>query len=85
MGINRRHTFRDILARQYLRIECRKCGRFGRYRVDRLIERYGLDAPVSAWGDALTKDCPRRADLAFEQRCFGPSYPDLQKLLYDPV
>jgi hypothetical protein len=26
-----------------LRLECAKCGRAGRYRIDRLIERYGSD------------------------------------------
>ena len=26
-----------------LRLRCSKCGRFGQYRIDRLIKQYGLD------------------------------------------
>jgi hypothetical protein len=35
--------FRDIVGKlDVLRVECDKCGRRGSYRVDRLIERYGI-------------------------------------------
>jgi hypothetical protein len=35
--------FRDPVGKlDVLNIECKKCGRRGRYRLDRLIERYGL-------------------------------------------
>jgi hypothetical protein len=43
-----------------LRIECDKCGRSGRYRVDRLIARYGIDAKLFDWSDEVTADCPRK-------------------------
>ena len=39
--------FRDIAGKlDVLRITCDKCERSGQYRVDRLIERYGIDAKL---------------------------------------
>jgi hypothetical protein len=32
-----------------LNVECDKCGRRGRYHLDRLIERYGSDAKQSGF------------------------------------
>ncbi len=32
-----------------LRVECRKCGRAGRYHVAKLIARYGLDGLIITW------------------------------------
>ena len=53
--------FRNIAGRlDVLTLECDKCGRFGRYHVDRLIERYGIDAKLFDWSDEITADCPRR-------------------------
>jgi hypothetical protein len=50
--------FRDIVGKlDVLRVECDKCGRAGRYRVDRLIERYGIDAKLFDWFDESTADC----------------------------
>jgi hypothetical protein len=43
--------FRDLVGKlDVLNIECDKCGRRGRYRLDRLIERYGLDASSAQTG-----------------------------------
>ena len=54
--------FRDIAGKlAVLRVECDKCGRFGRYRVDRLIERYGIDAKLFDWSDEITANCPRKS------------------------
>jgi hypothetical protein len=40
--------FRDIAGKlDVLRITCDKCERSGQYRVDRLIEQYGIDAKLS--------------------------------------
>jgi hypothetical protein len=40
--------FRDLVGKlDVLNVECEKCGRHGRYRLDRLIERYGIDANCS--------------------------------------
>ena len=37
--------FRDLVGKlDVLNVECDKCGRRGRYRLARLIERYGIDA-----------------------------------------
>jgi hypothetical protein len=39
--------FRDLVGKlTVLRITCGKCGSSGQYRVDRLIERYGIDAKL---------------------------------------
>jgi len=43
-----------------LRIECDKCGRADQYRVDRLIERYGIDGKLFDWSDEITVDCQRK-------------------------
>jgi hypothetical protein len=35
-------TFADLLGKlTVIRVECAKCGRFGRYPLHRLIDRYG--------------------------------------------
>jgi hypothetical protein len=53
--------FGDLVGKlDVLRIECDKCGRRGRYRLDRLIWRYGIDAKLFEWSDEVTADCPRK-------------------------
>ena len=32
----------------------------GRYRLDRLIEPYGINAKRFEWSDEITADCPRK-------------------------
>ena len=32
----------------------------GSYRVDRLIENYGIDAKINEWSNDVTADCPRK-------------------------
>jgi hypothetical protein len=34
--------------------------RRGHYRLERLIERYGIDAKLFDWSDEITADCPRK-------------------------
>ena len=52
--------FRDIVGKlDVLRVECDKCGRKGQYRVDHLIEQYGIDAKLFDWEPEA--DCPRKA------------------------
>jgi len=77
-------TFRDLVGKlTVLRIEGEKCGRSGRYRLDRLIMRYGIDAKLFDWSGEITVDCPprpyrtcARANRAFIMSagsgCFGP-------------
>jgi hypothetical protein len=61
--------FGDIVGKlDVLRVECDKCGRAGRYHVDWLVERYGLDAKLFEWSDEITTDCPRKqAHNQFDQ------------------
>jgi hypothetical protein len=47
--------FRDLVGKlDVLNADCDKCGRFGRYHLDRLIERYGLDAKPFDWSNEIT-------------------------------
>jgi hypothetical protein len=47
--------FGDIEGKlDVLRVECTKCSRKGRYRVGRLIEKYGPKANMMKWKEQLT-------------------------------
>lgn len=48
-----------------VRIGCEACGREGRYRRSRLIERLGADTSMPDVLGRITADCPRR-------RAFSP-------------
>jgi hypothetical protein len=73
--------FRDIVGKlAVLRIECDKCGRAGRYRVNRLIERYGIDAKLFEWSDEITAGCPRKIANRLNDLC-GARCPDLPKVV----
>jgi hypothetical protein len=62
--------FRDLDGRvQYIPVYCRVCRRSGRYRVDRLIVRRGLDGSVRQWLNDISADCP---DCAGRQQWFYP-------------
>jgi hypothetical protein len=53
--------FRDLIGKlSVLRIECEKCARSGQYRLDRPINRYGIDAKLFEWSDEITADFPRK-------------------------
>jgi hypothetical protein len=74
-------TFRDIVGKlTVLRITCDKCGRSGRYRVDRLIMRYGIDAKLFDWSNEITADCPRKQANNLNDIC-GARCPDLWKVI----
>jgi hypothetical protein len=61
MPCERAIVFRDIVGKlDVLNVECEKCGRRGRYHLDRLIERYGIEAKLFDWTDEITADCPRK-------------------------
>jgi hypothetical protein len=52
--------FRNIVGKlDVLTVESGKCGRRGRYRLDRLIERYGIGAKLLDWEPEA--DYPRKA------------------------
>ena len=62
--------FRDLVGRlEVLNVQCDKCGRRGRYRLDRLIERYGIDAKLFDWSDEITADCPRKQAKDLNDQC----------------
>ena len=72
----------EIAAKlRVLRIECDRCGRFGRYRTDKLVARYGGDASIEPLQDDITADCPRRRDATIELGAgCAPLCPDLSKI-----
>jgi hypothetical protein len=73
-------TFGDLVGRlDVLRVACSKCERRGQYSVARLIERYGADAGMPDWKDAISADCPLRAQPAGLDLC-GAHFPDLPKV-----
>jgi hypothetical protein len=50
-----------------LEIRCSRCDRYGRERIDRLIERYSRDARLPDLRHELARDCPRRNASVYEQ------------------
>jgi hypothetical protein len=54
--------------------------RFGRYHVERLIERYGIDAKLFDWSAQITADCPRKHSGNLYDQC-GARCPDLSKVV----
>ena len=71
--------FRDLVGKlDALNVECTKCGRRRRYRLDRLIERYGIDAKLFDWTDEITADSPSKQ--AKNDIC-GARCPDLPKVV----
>lgn len=58
-----------------VRLECTRCDRRGQYRRERLIERFGADAPLPDVLVALA-NCERRGD--FSKPC-GARYADLKQ------
>jgi hypothetical protein len=73
--------FRDLVAKlDVLRVTCDKCGPAGQYRVDRLIEHYGIDAKLFEWSDEITADCRRKRATNLNDMC-GARCPDLPKVV----
>jgi hypothetical protein len=58
-----------------LRVECEKCGRSRRYRVDRLVQQLGRDATLTGWLANITADCPRKLKPGYSDQC-GAQCPD---------
>jgi hypothetical protein len=73
--------FRDLVGKlEVLNIECEKCGRRGRYRLERLIAKYGIDAKLFDWSDEITADCPRKQAKNLSDMC-GAGCPDLSRVV----
>jgi hypothetical protein len=60
------HTLSDFLV-PTLSIECEPCGRFGRYTIARLMEKYG-DARLTELLYILA-DCPKARAFSIHDRC----------------
>jgi hypothetical protein len=74
-------TFADLLAKlTVLRVECSKCGRFGRYPLHRLIDQHGRSGAILEWFEKLTADCPRERAASVSDKCHAQC-PDLPKVL----
>jgi hypothetical protein len=74
-------TFANLLGKlTVLRVECSKCGRFGRYPLHRLMDRYTGNGTILEWLDALTADCPRKRSASISDQCHARC-PELSKVL----
>jgi hypothetical protein len=62
-----------------LEIGCRKCDRYGRLRVDKLIAEHGAGMGLSGLPSLLAADCPRGKEHSIYDRC-GAYYPQLPRL-----
>jgi hypothetical protein len=70
-------TFSDLVGRlKLLRVDCDRCGRHGRYLVDKLVYDHGADAKLTEWFSKLIKDCPQKAAV----RACEAVMPDLRGL-----
>jgi len=73
--------FSDLIGKlDVLRVRREKCGRSGRYQLQRLIEDRGRDAKVIDWLDELTADCPKKQARNMNDPC-GAKCPELAKVL----
>ena len=59
------HTLR--LPRPTLSIECEPCGRFGRYNIARLMEKYG-DMKLPELRHVLA-NCPKAKSVSVRDQC----------------
>jgi hypothetical protein len=74
-------AFDDLRSRlRTLRVGCGKCGRAGRYSVERLIERRGCDGKVVDLLAELSADCPRSAANSLYDRC-NAHCPDIPRVM----
>ena len=74
-------VFADIEGKlDMLRVECTRCGRKGRYRVRKRIEKYGRKANMMKWKQQLNGGCPKRDAPQLHERC-DLLCPDLPKVL----
>jgi hypothetical protein len=72
--------FGDLIGKlDVLHVACDKCGRAGRYPLERLIDDRGRHGKVVDWLDELTADCPKRITANSSDPC-GARCPDLPKV-----
>ncbi len=74
-------TFSDLIGKlDMLYVHCEKCGRAGRYKLQRLIEKRGEDAKLIEWLGEITADCPKKQAHNWNDQC-GARCPDLPRVL----
>jgi hypothetical protein len=55
----------DLIGKlEILRVECAKCDRRGRYRVDHLVTLLGRNGRLTDWLAEVAADCPRKLPTA---------------------
>jgi hypothetical protein len=73
-------TFSDLVGRlKVLRVDCHRCGRHGRYLLDKLVYELGPDTKLIEWFSDLTKDCPQKNQDGVMRAC-DAVMPDLSAL-----
>jgi hypothetical protein len=66
----RRRSLGDFLGRvDRLEVRCRRCDRYGRLQLTKLIEEHGADMKGPELAELLAKDCPK-ADAPWGERCW---------------
>jgi len=60
-----------------LNVICDRCGRRGRYRLDKLIVKCGAGSHVQPLQDDLTRDCPHKNEPGYPFGKCAPMMPDL--------
>jgi hypothetical protein len=74
-------VFCDLIGKlDVLRVAYEKCGRDGRYQVQRLINDRGRDGKIIDWLDQITVDCAKKQARNMNDPC-GAKCPDLPKVL----
>ena len=66
-------TLSDLSSGSMLRIACKRCQRFGKLRITRLLDEHGADAALPDVAKALQAGCPRDGQYG---GCFV-HFPDL--------
>ena len=70
-------TIKDFPS-DLVEIECKQCGRHGRYRKAALIEKYGSDIVLPDLLALIAGDCDQRKALLGNRGC-GAIYPALAR------
>jgi hypothetical protein len=53
----------------WLRVECARCNRSGRYSVAKLVAERGPDAKLTDWLSECTRDCPQKNQAGVVRAC----------------
>jgi hypothetical protein len=62
--------FADLIGKlDVLAVDCDKCGRAGRYSLQRLIADRGRNGHVIDWLDEITADCPKKSAHNMSDQC----------------